>query len=87
MSKISYSVEEMKRQARRNRKKRVKALRREGDFDEDGEAFQKTFDWDITKRLTRLSAPLPQAGFRRDGLALGLQRHRADFPLPRLHHH
>ena len=51
MSKISYSVEEMKRQARRNRKKRVKALRREGDFDEDGEAFQKTFDWDITKRL------------------------------------
>ena len=51
MAKITYSVEEMKRQAQRNRKKRVKQLRKEGDFDEDGEAFQKTFDWDITKRL------------------------------------
>ena len=57
MSKISYSVEEMKRQAQRNRRARVKQLRREGDFDEDGEAFQKTFDWDITKRLLRYLRP------------------------------
>ena len=28
-----------------------KALRREGNFDEDGEAFKKAFDWQIMRRL------------------------------------
>ena len=48
---MSYSVEEAKREAKRLRRQRTKALRFEGQFDEDGEAFKKAFDIDITKRL------------------------------------
>lgn len=48
---MSYSVEEAKREAKRLRRQRAKALRFEGQFDEDGEAFKKAFDIDITKRL------------------------------------
>lgn len=46
-----YSVEEAKREAKRLRRQRAKALRREGQFDEDGEAFKKAFDIEITRRL------------------------------------
>lgn len=48
---MSYRVEEAKREAKRLRRQRAKALRSEGQFDEDGEAFKKAFDIDITKRL------------------------------------
>jgi ATP-binding cassette, subfamily B, multidrug efflux pump len=47
----AYSVEEAKRQARRTRRGKTKALRREGQFDEDGEATQKNFDRQISRRL------------------------------------
>ena len=51
MSDPHYDVEEEKRKAAANRRARVKALRREGEFDEDGEAFKKAFDWEIMQRL------------------------------------
>ncbi len=46
-----YDVEEEKRKAAANRRARVRALRREGEFDEDGEAFKKAFDYEIMRRL------------------------------------
>jgi len=52
-----YSIEEAKRQARLERRGKVKQLRREGDFDEEGEAFKKAFDWDITKRFLTYLRP------------------------------
>jgi ATP-binding cassette subfamily B protein len=51
MSDPHYDVEEEKRKAAANRRARVKELRREGEFDEDGEAFKKAFDWEIMRRL------------------------------------
>jgi ATP-binding cassette subfamily B protein len=53
----AYDVEETKRRARASRKGRVRQMRKEAEFDEDGEAFRKAFDWDITKRLLTYLRP------------------------------
>lgn len=47
----TYTVQEAKRRARAQRRSKVAALRREGNFDEDGEAVQGEFDWRLSKRL------------------------------------
>ncbi|ADI13907.1 ABC transporter ATP-binding protein [Truepera radiovictrix] len=47
----TYSVAEAKRRARAQRRRKVASLRREGHFDEDGEAVQGEFDWRLAKRL------------------------------------
>jgi len=52
-----YSVEEAKRQARRARRGKVRALRQEGLFDEDGEATKKGLDQNISRRLLRYLRP------------------------------
>ena len=52
-----YSVERAKAEFRARRKDRRERLRREGDFDEDGEAFQKSFDWQVMRRLLRYLKP------------------------------
>ncbi len=57
MSLEDYSLEAAKRQARRERRGKVKALRQEGRFDEEGEAVQKEFDQDISRRLLRYLRP------------------------------
>ncbi len=57
MSDVAYDVEDAKAKAREQRRRRVKALRNEGNYDEDGEAFKKAFDVDITKRLLRYLRP------------------------------
>ena len=54
-----YSVEEAKREARKNRRSRVQKLREEGNLNEEGEAFKKSFDWDVTKRLLGYLRPYP----------------------------
>ena len=46
-----YDIDALKEQYRNKRRSRLGKLRREGDFDEDGEAFKKAFDWDIMRRL------------------------------------
>ena len=51
MSDTAYDIARNKQEYRDKRRSRLKKLRREGDYDEDGEAFQKSFDWDIAKRL------------------------------------
>ncbi|CAN5482796.1 ABC transporter ATP-binding protein [soil metagenome] len=53
----NYDIEEAKRRARASRAKRVRRMRKEAEFDEDGEAFRKAFDWDITKRLLTYLRP------------------------------
>ena len=52
-----YSLEAAKRQARRTRRGKVKALRQEGRFDEDGEAVNKGLDGGISQRLLRYLRP------------------------------
>ena len=56
----AYSVEEAKREARKNRRSRVQNLREEGRLNEEGEAFKKSFDWDVTKRLLGYLRPYPK---------------------------
>lgn len=51
MSDTDYSVEREKEKYRQNRRRKVKQLRREGNFDEDGDSVTKTFDWAIMRRL------------------------------------
>jgi ATP-binding cassette, subfamily B, multidrug efflux pump len=51
MSDPNYSVEAEKNKYRANRQSNIRAMRREGDFNEDGELFKKSFDWEITRRL------------------------------------
>ncbi len=51
MSAADYSVEEAKADHRAKRASRWTELREEGNFDEDGEAFKKAFDWQIMRRL------------------------------------
>lgn len=54
----NYDVNEAKRQAAVARASKRAAMRREGDFDEDGEAlFKKSFDWQIMRRLLRHLRP------------------------------
>ena len=57
MSDADYRVEDAKREFREKRASRVDKLRAEGDFDEDGEAFKKAFDWQIMRRLLRYLKP------------------------------
>lgn len=57
MSGSEYRVEDAKQEFREKRRGRVDKLRREGDFDEDGEAFKKAFDWQIMRRLLRYLKP------------------------------
>ena len=57
MSDPNYDVEDEKRKARENRKQRVTELRRESEYDEDGEAFKKAFDWEIMRRLLSYLKP------------------------------
>ncbi len=52
-----YSLEAAKREARRTRRGKVEALRREGRFDEDGEAVNKGLDSGISRRLLRYLRP------------------------------
>ena len=51
MSGADYTVEAAKARHRAERKAQRAALRREANFDEDGEAFKKSFDWQIMRRL------------------------------------
>jgi len=53
----AYSLEATKQRARRARRGKVKALRREGRFDEDGEAVNKGLDGGISRRLLRYLRP------------------------------
>jgi ATP-binding cassette subfamily B multidrug efflux pump len=57
MSDGKYSVEREKARHRANRHRRRHELRREGDFDEDGQAFKKAFDAQIMRRLLRYLKP------------------------------
>ncbi|MEX2534039.1 MAG: ABC transporter ATP-binding protein [Trueperaceae bacterium] len=57
MSNRRYTVEEAKAEHRATRRSRRRALRREGDFDEDGQAFKKAFDGQIMRRLLRYLGP------------------------------
>src|SRR5690625_635338 len=51
MSASDYDVEALKAEFRRNRRRNVARLRREGQFDEEGEAFQTEFDASAGRRL------------------------------------
>ena len=57
MSDRRYTVEEAKERHRATRRARRKELRREGDFDEDGQAFKKAFDGQIMRRLLSYLKP------------------------------
>ena len=57
MSDPNYRVESVKAEFRANRRRNRKKLRREGNFDEDGEAFKRAFDWQIMQRLLRYLRP------------------------------
>ena len=57
MSAADYDVEALKAEYRRNRRKNVARLRREGAFDEDGESFEKSFDMQVTRRLLAYLKP------------------------------
>jgi ATP-binding cassette subfamily B multidrug efflux pump len=57
MSDASYSVERAKAEHRAARRRKRHELRREGDFDEDGQAFKKAFDAQIMRRLLRYLKP------------------------------
>lgn len=46
-----YSVEQAKAEFRRLRRSRRRRMREESRLDEDGEAFEKSFDWQIMGRL------------------------------------
>ena len=53
----SYNVESEKARYRQERKAKLAALRKQGDFDEDGDAFKKTLDWQLTLRLLAYLRP------------------------------
>ncbi len=57
MSNPNYNVDAEKERYRRNRRNNIRAMRKEGDFNEDGELFKKSFDWEITKRLLAYLKP------------------------------
>lgn len=61
MSNTQYSVDKAKAKAAENRGSKVAALRREGNYDEDGEKMARSFDMDLTQRLLAYLRPyLPQ---------------------------
>jgi len=53
----AYSVEEAKAEFRRLRRSRRGRMREESRLDEDGEAFEKSFDWQIMGRLMAYLKP------------------------------
>lgn len=57
MSASDYDVAALKAEFRRNRRRHVDRLRREGNFDEDGEAFTKSFDSHVLRRLLTYLRP------------------------------
>lgn len=57
MSNPDYSVDAEKAKYRKNRRNNIRAMRKEGDFNEDGELFKKSFDWEITRRLLAYLKP------------------------------
>lgn len=57
MSNAGYSVDAAKAEFRAKRRARRAELRREGEFDEDGESFKKAFDQQIMVRLLRYLRP------------------------------
>jgi ATP-binding cassette, subfamily B, multidrug efflux pump len=57
MSDPTYDVWKLKADYAVTRRKYTKAMRKEGDFNEDGELFKKSFDWEITKRLLTYLRP------------------------------
>ncbi len=57
MADSRYNVEEAKQRAKAERHAKVHKLRREGNFDEDGEAFKKAFDSEIIMRWLRYLRP------------------------------
>jgi ATP-binding cassette, subfamily B, multidrug efflux pump len=57
MSEPNYDVWKLKADFAASRRKYTKAMRKEGDFNEDGELFKKSFDWEITKRLLTYLRP------------------------------
>ena len=57
MSDPSYDVWKLKADYAATRRNYTKAMRKEGDFNEDGELFKKSFDWEITKRLLTYLRP------------------------------
>lgn len=57
MSASSYDPQALKEEFRRNRRKHVDKLRREGVFNEDGEAFRTQLDMSVTRRLLAFLKP------------------------------
>lgn len=57
MSASGYDVNALKAEYAAKRKANRRRFRTEGNFDEDGESFEKSFDWDITKRLLAYLRP------------------------------
>jgi ATP-binding cassette subfamily B protein len=53
----SYRIEDVKREYKAARKAYVDELRHEGKFDEDGQAMEKAFDWQLMRRLLAFVAP------------------------------
>ncbi len=51
MSSAGYDINELKAQYRANRTRFRGRFRTEGNLDEDGDTFEKSFDWDLTRRL------------------------------------
>ncbi len=52
-----YRIEDVKAEYRATRKRYVGRLREEGKFDEDGEAMERSFDWQLMRRLLAFVAP------------------------------
>ena len=57
MDDSDYDVETLKAEYRAKRRSSRAALRREANFDEDGEALKKSFDWQIMRRLLSYLGP------------------------------
>ena len=53
----TYRIEDVKKEYKANRKAYVDKLRHEGKFDEDGQAMEKAFDWQLMRRLLAFVAP------------------------------
>ena len=54
---VNYDVDAAKREAKRARRGKVKALRQEGLTDEDGEAVVQGLDSNLSRRLLRYLRP------------------------------
>ncbi len=64
MSNVDYDVTRLKAESKAKLRERLKEMREEGNFDEDGQAFQKSLDWQIMRRLLGYLKPYRrQLGF------------------------